>query len=334
MSPSSASSKLSLSSVLLAAFALATSPSGAAQSAGAESRQQVSSLEITILSTMLADRGVGEWGFAALVEADGHRILFDTGMRPDTVTTNAKTLGVDLASVKEVVLSHHHGDHTGGLISLRREYAKANPEALSVAHVGRGIFWKRQLAGASMGSVQYAYEALGGNFVEHDAAVQIHPGIWLTGPVPRVHAERNWGNPATGTAGRVESPEGPVEDDIPESLSLVIDTPKGLVVVSGCGHAGMVNIVEHARRSVREAPIHAAIGGFHLLHASDETLRWTAGKLAEARLENLIGAHCTGLEPVYLFRELLGLRREHAVVGAVGGTFSLARGIEPGVLAR
>src|SRR5271169_1128992 len=74
-------------------------------------RAQVKSLKVTILSTMLADEGVGEWGFAALVEADGHRVLVDTGARPQTVLLNARELGVDLASVKEVVLTHNHDDH-------------------------------------------------------------------------------------------------------------------------------------------------------------------------------------------------------------------------------
>ena len=92
---------------------------------------------------MLTQQGIGEWGFAALVEADDHRILFDTGNRPNTVLLNAETLNVDLSDVQEVVLTHNHGDHTGGLETLRREYRKVNPEALSVAHVGRGIFWER-----------------------------------------------------------------------------------------------------------------------------------------------------------------------------------------------
>src|SRR5205814_1855989 len=75
--------------------------------------KHVQSLKILVLSTMLADPGIGEWGYAAVVEVDGHRILFDTGSRPDTVLINAKELGVDLASIKEVVLSHNHDDHTG-----------------------------------------------------------------------------------------------------------------------------------------------------------------------------------------------------------------------------
>ena len=112
--------------------------------ARAQGQARVGSLRVLVLSTMLADRGVGEWGFAALVEADGRRLLFDTGARPETVLTNAAELGVDLAGITDVVLSHNHADHTGGLLSLRRELAKQNPEALSRAHVGSGIFRSRR----------------------------------------------------------------------------------------------------------------------------------------------------------------------------------------------
>src|ERR1700733_8248059 len=82
------------------------------------SRPRVKSLEIVVLSTMLTDRaGVGEWGFSALVVADGHRILFDTGARPETVLRNARELKIDLSGVNEGIVSHHHGDHTGGLVT-------------------------------------------------------------------------------------------------------------------------------------------------------------------------------------------------------------------------
>jgi 7,8-dihydropterin-6-yl-methyl-4-(beta-D-ribofuranosyl)aminobenzene 5'-phosphate synthase len=76
----------------------------------------VSELKITTLSTMLTEfRGVGEWGYAALIEADGHTLLFDTGERPDTVLKNAVELGIDLSTVDTVILTHNHFDHTGGL---------------------------------------------------------------------------------------------------------------------------------------------------------------------------------------------------------------------------
>ncbi len=110
--------------------------------------QGVKSLHITVLSTMLADAGIGEWGFAALVEVDGHRLLFDTGDRPEIVLQNAHELGIDLSNVTDVVLGHHHADHAGGLLTLRRELAKANPRALSRIHVAPAVFLSRRRAGS------------------------------------------------------------------------------------------------------------------------------------------------------------------------------------------
>src|SRR5450756_2688 len=135
-------------------------------------RTQVKTLKVTVLSTMLADSGFGEWGFAALVEGDGHRVLVDTGAHPDTVLRNMQELHVDLSDVKEVVLTHHHWDHVRGLMTLRREMKKD-------------------------------YEGTGGRFVEHDGPSEIFPGAWLSGPVPRKYPERNWSG-----AGRVNTPDG------------------------------------------------------------------------------------------------------------------------------
>src|SRR5262245_44654292 len=115
-------------------FAATAALLNAAWTHAAETRERVKSLKITVLSTMLADRGIGEWGFAALVEADGKRFLFDTGARPETVLANARELRIDLAAVEDVIISHNHGDHTGGLLTLRRELQKINPRALSRAH--------------------------------------------------------------------------------------------------------------------------------------------------------------------------------------------------------
>src|SRR5688500_5350005 len=187
--------------------------------AAAQERPQVGSLRVTVLSTMLAGDtagGIGEWGFAALVEADGRRILFDTGARPETVLANARELKIDLAGVSDLVISHNHGDHTGGLLTLRTSVRDRDPMALSRAHVGRGIFWPRPAAtGDTNGLLRIKddYERSGGRFIEHSSAEQIAPGIWVTGPVPRAHPERNWGG-----SGRVQTPDGIKEDDIPEDM--------------------------------------------------------------------------------------------------------------------
>lgn len=117
-------------------------------------------------------------------------------------------------------------------------------------------------------------------------------------------------------------------------MSLVCDTEAGLVVLTGCGHAGAINIVEHARATVRPSRIHALIGGLHLFNASEETLVWTAEKLRAVGVDHFLGGHCTGVETVFRYRRDLGLDRAHAVVSAVGSSFELGKGIEPGAIAR
>ncbi len=281
---------------------------------------------------MLTDReGIGEWGFSALVVVDGHRILFDTGARPDTVLINTRALKVDLSNVPDVILTHNHGDHRGGLITLKKS---AGANALKTAHAGDGIFLKRHMPNGwtPMTKVRDDYEKLGGKVVVYSKPVELYPGVWLTGPVPRVYPEKNYG---IGPLSRIHMPDGSTaEDTIPEDMSLVIDTDRGLVVLSGCGHSGIVNTLEYARKAVRNAPIHAAIGGFHLFQLDDEKLRWTAGKLREFGVQNFMGAHCTGIEATYKIRELAGLSRQTAAVAAVGAEFKLGAPMNPGSIAK
>jgi 7,8-dihydropterin-6-yl-methyl-4-(beta-D-ribofuranosyl)aminobenzene 5'-phosphate synthase len=306
----------------------------AAAIAAPAAAEPVKALKVTVLSTMLADDvGIGEWGFAALLETDGRRLLIDTGARPETVLRNAAEMGLDLSPVTDVVLTHNHSDHTGGLLTLRRELAKKNPQALSRAHVGKGIFLSRLDAeGREQNGLLPArqdYETGGGIFIEHDAPVALFPGVWLTGPVPRPNPERNW----SGSL-RIQTPGGPVEDTLPEDSSVVIETPEGLVVISGCGHAGIVNTCEYARTVTGQRRILAAIGGFHLFPATDERLDWTARRLRRFGLGYLLGAHCTGLEAVFRIRKVADLDRATAVVGAVGSSFTLGQGLDPLDLAR
>jgi 7,8-dihydropterin-6-yl-methyl-4-(beta-D-ribofuranosyl)aminobenzene 5'-phosphate synthase len=299
-----------------------------------ESHAQIHALKVTLLSTMLVGKvtGLGEWGFSALIEADGHRILLDTGAHPDNVLQNARDLKIDLSDVDQVILTHNHSDHVGGLMTLRKEMMKRNPSALSVVHVARGIFYSRPTPEGEdneMVALKKKYEATGGKFIEHEEAAEIFPGAWLTGPVPRKYPERNW-----SVSGKVQTPTGLIEDNIPEDQSLVLNTPQGLVVITGCGHAGIINILTFARTEFPNEPVEAVIGGLHLFPATDEQLDWTADKMKEFKVANLVGAHCTGIEAVYRIRERLALRRGSAVVGSVGSSFVLGEGIHPGELAK
>lgn len=291
---------------------------------------EVHALKITILSTMLADKGIGEWGFAALVEVDGHKILFDTGAHPRTVLENAHDLKVDLSDVEDVVLSHFHPDHTGGLLTLRRELSKINPLALSRAHVGAGIFSPRRGIGTNKFiAVKDDYEATGGKFIVHDKPQEIVPGVWFTGPVPRPNVEKNYQDGL-----EVEVDGKWIADNVPEDSSLVFNTAKGIVLLSGCGHAGVVNTLQYARNFLRAAPVYAAVGGFHLLEAPDDKVVWTAGKLKDFGVTQILGAHCTGIETVFRLRELMALTKKTAVVATIGATFDLDAGIFTGEVAR
>jgi 7,8-dihydropterin-6-yl-methyl-4-(beta-D-ribofuranosyl)aminobenzene 5'-phosphate synthase len=223
-------------------------------------RHRVKSLHIEVLSTMLnSGSGIGEWGFSAVVDVDGRRILFDTGGRPEAVLKNAKELHVDLSNIPDVILSHHHPDHTGGLLMLRKSVLEDNkPEALATIHVGKGIFYPRRDARGqvsnAMAKRRADFEASGGRTVEYDHAFEIFPGVWLTGPVPRTYPEQNWDRDV-----QVQTAGGWKEDNIPEDMSLVFDTEGGLVLLSGCGHAGVVNTIEYARDRIRKALLVAAV---------------------------------------------------------------------------
>ncbi|MBC8041570.1 MAG: MBL fold metallo-hydrolase [Opitutaceae bacterium] len=326
----------SLLRLLAVCLAFTVSPVAKADTAA---EPPVKTLRITVLSTMLTGGdGIGEWGFAALVEVNGRKLLFDTGNHPETVLNNAKELAVDLTGITDVVLSHNHQDHVGGLLTLRQAFSKKDKSTLSRVHIAEGALISRgpgDYAGDDnpLIAIRTAYLKTRGTFTEHSGPVELLPGVWFTGPIPRVHTDEQPIPPGWV----LRAPDGKlVPDSTPDDAALVFDTPKGLVVLTGCGHAGLINTLEYARVITRrpDAPIYAATGGFHLFRAADGTLDWTTEKLRALNLKHLHGGHCTGLETVYRLRRDLGLPRAAASVAAVGSSFDLEKGIDPLDLAR
>jgi 7,8-dihydropterin-6-yl-methyl-4-(beta-D-ribofuranosyl)aminobenzene 5'-phosphate synthase len=249
---------------------------------------------------------------------------------------NAEGLGIDLSTAEDLILSHHHIDHTGGLETLRAELSKRNPAALSRIHVAAGIFASRPLPdggeGNPMVEMRERIEQTGATFIVHDRPTEIAPGVWVTGPVPRVHDERNY--PVGPESLFLQEDGSTVPDIFPDSQSFVIVTPEGPIMISGCGHAGMINTLEYVNSRISDLPPEAAIGGFHLYNATPEVMSWTSERIAELGLRYFIGAHCTGIESVYEIRDLAGFDRETARVGAIGTRFEAGRGIIPGNINR
>jgi len=293
-------------------------------------------INVTLLATNLSDQlgpmtSQGEFSFAAWVEVGEKAFLFDTGWSPENVLSNARVLGIDLSRAEDLIVSHHHYDHVGGIETLRRELSKSNPNALSRIHVAEGMFASRPEPDGRednlMIGIRERLTGTGVEFLVHKQPTEIAAGVWVSGPIPRVHAEKNI---PVGAGWMIQKGDTLEPDLVPESQVLVIQSDGGPVVITGCGHAGLINSLEYAQDMADGAPPYAAIGGFHLYAATDDVMSWTAEHIKSLGLEYMIGAHCTGVEKLFTLREIAGLDRNHARVGSVGTQFNGDRGIKPG----
>ena len=246
-------------------------------------------IRITILAENTAHaRGVrGEHGLAFWIEAAGRNILFDTGQGL-VLEDNARALRIDLRSAGTIVLSHGHYDHTGGLAAVlhaARELVTvhAHPDAMLPKFITGGAAPRDiGMADADRAAVLHAC------FIPSRQPVEVAPGIRTTGEIPRRH-------PGEAAAGPfVRDSEGRHPDPLADDQSLLLDTAAGTVVLLGCAHAGPINTLDHVRELTGGAPIHAVIGGMHLLSAPDERIAWTVDSLRRLDAAILAPMHCTG----------------------------------------
>ncbi len=229
-----------------------------------------------------------DWGYAALVDYGGKRILFDAGNNPEVLAQNAKAKSIDLSSLDFVVMSHRHGDHMGGLAYL----LKVNPKVKIYApKEGFGVYGadlpssffrkdpslasdQRYYGGAPPDVMRFGSAWPGANFQLVDKTVEIASGIYLISLV-------------SDKPGTLELHE----------LSLAIKAPNGMVLVVGCSHPGIDKIVEAA--STIDPRIHLIVGGFHLVVASDADIQKIVTALHETfNVQYVAPGHCTG-EPAF-----------------------------------
>lgn len=246
---------------------------------------------------------LGEHGFAALIERDGDSILYDTGGGL-TLLHNAQRMNLDLRRVGQVILSHGHYDHAGGLWPLLQS---CGPKRV-LAHPG--IFTRRYSVREGVHKaigIPYSEEFLtgiGASFCYSDAFREVAPGIFLTGEVPRLTRFEQ------GDAALFCDPSGCQSDPIRDDQSLVIATRKGLLLLLGCCHAGVVNTVEHARLQTGVNEIYGVIGGCHLAFSSQAQIDAAVQALARYGVKKICAGHCTGFDAAArLAREFPGAFR-------------------------
>ncbi|MDH7499984.1 MAG: MBL fold metallo-hydrolase [candidate division NC10 bacterium] len=252
---------------------------------------------------------LGEHGFSLWVEREGEDLLFDAGQGL-AILHNARALKVDWEKVKKIAISHGHYDHTEGLphvLSQTRAKVFLHPQA-TVPRFKRtregeikeiGPPWRPTDLVEKGALLHYLVEAM-----------QILPGMWLTGPIPRTHAEE------VPTEEFLIEREGAwIPDPFLDDQALVLEEERGLAVVLGCGHAGLINTLDYARELTGQNRIGAVIGGIHLLGASAERIDWTIEALKEREIRHLALSHCTGFSASARFYQAFGDRVRPLHVG-------------------
>lgn len=254
-----------------------------------------------------------DWGYAALIEIGGKRILFDTGNDAEIFARNVKAKGIDLSRLDFVVMSHRHGDHMAGL----GQVLAANPTVkIYGPKEGFGIygfslpssFYRKDDAlpaemryydGQPPEVMKFGAAWADANFAPIDKTTEVAPGVWLIALV----------SDATGTKELKE-------------LSLAIDTPDGIVLIVGCSHPGIENIAQAASQINKK--IHLIAGGFHLVVAKDDVIAKVAASLHDTyQVENIAPGHCTGEPTFAALRQAFG---QHYIYAGVGAALPLGAG--------
>jgi 7,8-dihydropterin-6-yl-methyl-4-(beta-D-ribofuranosyl)aminobenzene 5'-phosphate synthase len=260
------------------------------------------------------DALIAEHGFSMLVTISKagreHRVLFDAGASPGGVVENMRRLDIDPSSIGAIVCSHGHFDHTAGLDGLLRVLGPAGMPVLIHPH-----FWRRRRA-VLPGREPFelpttsatALRQAGFDITENQQpSFLLDRSVLITGEVPRVSGYEPGFPIQQAWIDEVWQPDPLVLDD----QALIVNVRgKGLIVISGCGHAGMVNISRYARRLTGEQPLHALLGGFHLNGPLFEPLiPRVLDDLALLDPQVLVPAHCTGW------------RAQHAMAARFGEAF-------------
>jgi 7,8-dihydropterin-6-yl-methyl-4-(beta-D-ribofuranosyl)aminobenzene 5'-phosphate synthase len=258
-----------------------------------------SRLTLTVLidnTTVTGHDFCGEAGLSFLLETAGKKILFDTGLS-GLFLTNADKMGISLRNLDFLILSHGHIDHTGGLAALAQhlvdEVSEGNQPRVPQLIAHPRCFWPKEKDGRKNGSAMSEVDVR----QQFPVSLSAKP-VWITddlvflGEIPRRFAFEQ-GDPATR---KIHTTDGIIESyTLLDDTALAFRSAEGLVIITGCSHAGICNITEYAREVCGERRVADIIGGLHLLSPTSYQLAKTGKYLNRLHLNALHACHCTSL---------------------------------------
>lgn len=274
---------------------------------------ELNSLKITVLtedSVLYESHYLGQHGVSFLLEgakgSDVMRILVDVGQNSQALLNNMKLMNISPAIIDAVVLTHCHYDHTQGVAKMLREIGRRDIQVIAHRDIFRLNFVTEPYlrhVGIMPGDSREEIEKAGGSLLLTRDPVKLMSGITTTGEV-----KRQTDFEEVGIALKTIEGGEVVDDQMLDDISVVANVNgKGLVIVTGCSHAGIVNIARHAMELTDCEKIEGIIGGLHLIDASDDRIKRTSEELSKLNPEWICAGHCTGFKAqveLYLtFRE-------------------------------
>lgn len=271
--------------------------------------QTVKSVKITTLAdnVVYVSRLLGQFGFSALLEIKDnkrkkHLIVFDTGSNKSALLHNVKALKLDLAPVESIVLSHGHYDHTSATVEIAKKAAGkvkvyVHPNAFLPKYRIRKR--KEKHHGIPKGEGRTEIEKTGAQIIDTVEPTEIIPGVMTSGEIPRVTSfeKLTWKNMTIIDGNQVR-------DKLLDDQALFINiAQKGILVICGCAHAGLINTLEHASNVTKTKRLYGFIGGTHLINPKETRLNETIAHLKRLNLQLISPSHCTGHKSIAAFNQ-------------------------------
>lgn len=233
---------------------------------------------------------IAEHGWSVYIESDQGNFLFDTG-QGKAIINNARYFNKDLSAIQGIMISHHHCDHTGGLLNVLEQAGKVNVYSHPDLFKNSYVIDEGKERNIGIPFRQEILESRGAQFKFNTSLREIVPDLMLSGEIPRL-TEFEKGSKKL----LLKTREGYTQDLIYDDQTLIVSTKKGLIIILGCSHSGIINIINHIIDKTGQNHIRAIIGGTHLGPASKETKEKTIQALKKFDIEKIGVSHCTGLE--------------------------------------